>query len=70
METVDTKQRKPTNKIKVTYRAFDQVHEDVFPKEMQLGDWANHMRGICNTWVLVDIQPTTKDTTIKLKTEE
>lgn len=58
--------RKPTDKIKVTYKAFDQVHEDVFPKTMELGDFANHMRGICNTWVLVDMQPTTKDVTINL----
>lgn len=62
--------RKPTDKIKVIYRAFDQVHEEIFPKTMELGDFANHMRGICNTWVLVDMQPTTKDVTINLNEEE
>lgn len=62
--------RKPTDKIKVIYRDFDQVHEEIFPKTMELGDFANHMRGICNTWVLVDMQPTTKDVTINLNEEE
>lgn len=73
METVDTKQmkdRKPTDKMKVTYIAFNQPHEEIFPRTMQLSDFANHMRGICNTWVLVDIQPTSKDVTINVNPED
>jgi len=62
--------RKPTDKIKVTYKAFDQIHEEVFPKTMQLGDFFNHMRGICNTWVLIDGQPTSKDVTINVNPED
>lgn len=62
--------RKPTDKVKVIYRAFDQVHEEIFPKTMELGDFFNYMRGICNTWVLVEGQPTTKDVTVNFKSED
>jgi len=64
------KPNKPNSQMKVTYKAFDQVHEEIFPKSMPIGDFANHMRGICNTWVLVDIQPTSKDVTINTNLED
>lgn len=63
-------ENKKNNNMKVTYMAFDKVHEEIFPKSMELGDFANHMRGICNTWVLVDIQPTSRDLTININIEE
>lgn len=62
--------KKHNSQMKVNYKAFDQFHEEVFPKTMQLGDFFNHMRGICNTWVLIDAQPTTKDATINVNPED
>lgn len=64
------KQNKQNSQMKVIYRAFDQIHEEIFPKNMELGDFANYMRGICNTWVLIDLQPTSKDVTINTNPED
>ncbi len=50
--------------IKVTFKAFDQTHELIFPMSYTIGELSNYMRTICNTYVLLDMQPTSKSPTI------
>jgi len=50
--------------IRVTYRAFDQVHEGLFPVSYTVQELANYLRLICNTYVIVDMQPTSKEPNI------
>ena len=50
--------------IKVTFKAYDQVQELIFPKDYKICDVANYLRNICNTYVILDMQPTTKEPTI------
>jgi len=55
-----------TNKnIKVLFRAFDQTQQElVFPGDHKLCDVANYLRNICHTYLILDMQPTSKDPTI------
>lgn len=50
--------------IKVVFKAYDQTQELIFPKEYQLHDFMNYIRNICNTAIILDMQPTTKQVTI------
>tara|TARA_R110002126_G_C10167075_1_gene473436 strand:+ start:87 stop:275 length:189 start_codon:yes stop_codon:yes gene_type:complete len=51
--------------IKVVFRAYDQLQQElVFPGSHQLSDVANYLRNICNTYIIVDMVPTSKLPTI------
>ncbi len=50
--------------IKVIFKAFDQTHELIFPGTHQLCDVANYLRNVCNTYVIVEMVPTSKEPTI------
>lgn len=50
--------------IKVIFRAFDQTHELIFPGTHQLSDVSNYLRNVCNTYIIVDLIPTSKEPTI------
>lgn len=52
---------KPLSKnghFKVFYRAFDQAHVEIFPKDTPLHQLRNYLYGICHTFVITDIVPT------------
>lgn len=49
--------------IKVTFKAFDQAHEIIFPMNYTIGELSNYLRNICSTYVIVDMQPTSKEPT-------
>lgn len=55
--------------MKVTYRAFDQPHEEIFPITMTIGELHNYLRNVCSTYIIVDMNPTTREH-INLKPEE
>jgi hypothetical protein len=46
--------------IKITYRASDQVHEGIFPPTYTVQELANYLRLICNTYIILEMQPTSK----------
>lgn len=50
--------------IKVIFKAYDQVQELIFPGDHKLCDVANYLRNICNTYVILEMQPTSKTPTI------
>lgn len=50
--------------IKVIFKEFDQTHELIFPGTHQLCDVANYLRNVCNTYVIVEMVPTSKLPTI------
>ena len=50
--------------IKVVFRAYDQTQELVFPGGRQLCDVANYLRNVCNTYVIIDMVPTSKEPNI------
>lgn len=50
--------------IKVVFRAYDQVQELVFPGNHLLCDVANYLRNICNTYIVLEMVPTSKSPTI------
>ncbi len=50
--------------IKVIFKAFDQTHELVFPGNHQLCDVANYLRNVCNTYLILEMVPTSKEPTI------
>ena len=49
---------------KVVYMAFDQRHEHIFPNSYTIQELNNYMRCICNTFIIVEMSPTTKQPTI------
>lgn len=53
--------------IKVKYLAYDQAHEEVFPMDFTIVDLSNYLRCVCNTYVITDIYPTTKEVNFKVK---
>lgn len=55
--------------ILVKYLAFNQAHEEIFPLNTTIEDVANHLRCIYSTFVITDLQPTSRTTT-KVKFEE
>lgn len=50
--------------IKVTYVAFNQVHELLFPVSYTVQELANYLRLVCNNYVIMSMQPTSKEPTI------
>jgi len=50
--------------IKIKFKAFDQVQELIFPNDHKICDVANYLRNICNTYIILDMQPTSKKPTI------
>lgn len=50
--------------IKVSYRAFDQPHEEIFPKDYKVSELATYLRGICHSYVITDIVYTSKKSNI------
>jgi len=50
--------------IKVTFKAFDQTHELIFPMSYTIGELSNYLRTICNTYIIVEMAPTSKQPTI------
>ena len=55
--------------ILVKYLAFNQAHEEIYPLNTTIEDVANHLRCICPTFVITDMQPTSR-TKVKIKHEE
>ena len=50
--------------IKVIFKAYNQTHELIFPATHQLSDVSNYLRNVCNTYIIVDLIPTSKEPTI------
>ena len=50
--------------IKVTFKAFDQTHELIFPNSYTISELSNYLRLICHTYLITDMTPTTKNPTI------
>lgn len=50
--------------IKVNYVAFSQAHEIIVPAEYTIGELTNYLRCICSTFIITDMNPTTRDITI------
>lgn len=50
--------------IKVIFRAYDKTQELIFPADYRIWDVANYLRNICNTYIILEMQPTSKDATI------
>lgn len=50
--------------VKVTFKAFDQTNELIFPNEYSIRDFMNYIRNLCNTAVIIDMAPTSKKPTI------
>lgn len=44
--------------FKVYYRAFDQSHVEVFHKDTPLHQIRSYLYGVCHTFVITDIVPT------------
>lgn len=44
----------------IKYLAFNQAHEEIFDKNTPIFDIMNYLRGVCNTYVITDIQPTSR----------
>lgn len=49
--------------IKVTFKAFDQTHELIFPMSYTIGELSNYLRTICHTYIIIDMTPTSKEPT-------
>lgn len=56
--------------ILIKYIAFNQSHEEIFPISTPISVVANHLRSICNTYVITDMQPTGRTNVTNIKTEE
>lgn len=56
--------------ILVKYIAFNQAHEEIFPINTPISIVANHLRSICNTYVVTDMQPTTRTSIVNIENEE
>lgn len=50
--------------IKVVFRAYDQTQELIFPGSHQLCDVANYLRNVCNTYIILEMIPTSKEPNI------
>lgn len=50
----------PENNIRVSYLAFNQPHEEIFPANMTLSQFKSYMNAICKTFVITDIQTTSR----------
>lgn len=50
--------------IKVNYMAFNQSHELIVPGNYTIADLTNYLRCICSTFIITNLNPTTKDATI------
>ena len=52
------------NAIKVKYLAYSQAHEIIVPAGYTIGELTNYLRCICSTFIITDMNPTTRDITI------
>lgn len=55
--------------ILVKYLAYNQAHEEIFDRNTPLWDVMNYLRGICHTYLITDMQPTSR-TKLEIKHEE
>ncbi len=47
--------------IKVVFRAYDQLQQElIFPGNHQLCDVSNYLRNVCNTYIILEMTPTSK----------
>ena len=59
---------KPRSKnewFKVIYRAFDQSHVEIFHKDTPLHQIRTYLYGVCHTFIITDIIPTSIKSTIE-----
>lgn len=52
------------NAIKVKYLAYNQLYEIIVPAKYTIGELTNYLRCICSTFIITDMNPTTRDITI------
>lgn len=50
--------------IKVVFRACDQTQELIFPGGHLICDVANYLRNVCNTYIILEMIPTSKEPNI------
>ena len=50
--------------IKVNYIAFNQPHEIIIPINYTVADLSNYLRCICTSYVITDMNPTTRESNI------
>lgn len=50
--------------VKVTFKAYDKVNELIFPNSYTIQEFMNYIRVICNTAVVIDMTPTSKQPNI------
>lgn len=55
---------KMNKSIKVIFRACDKTQELISPADYKICDVANYLRNICNKYIILGMQPTTKNSTI------
>ena len=51
--------------FKVLYRAFDQSHIEIFHKDTPLHQIRTYLYGVCHTFIITDIIPTSIKSTIE-----
>lgn len=50
--------------IKVKYLAYNQSQEIIVPVEYTIAELSNYLRCVCNTFIITDMIPTTRQVTI------
>jgi hypothetical protein len=59
------KPRSKNEHFKVLYRAFDQSHIEIFHKDTPLHQIRSYLYGICHTFLITDIIPTSIKSTVQ-----
>lgn len=52
------------NAIKIKYLAYNQLQEIIVPTGYTIAELSNYLRCVCNTFIITDMSPTTRQVTI------